>query len=281
LTAITTFLERAVAGTLAEAVDRALDLPRAADLDAGERVGDRHAEVVVAMHRPDRLVGIRDLATQIGQELTVELGDGVADRVGDVDRRRALGDDGLEDAVEELRIGAIAVLGRELDVAAEVARKPRRQPRLLEDLLARHAELFLHVQIARRQEDVDARRLAALQRLGGARDVAVVGARERADRRGADRLRDRLHRFEVAVRRRREAGLDDVDLEPLELAGDAELFVLGHRGAGRLLAVAQGRVEDDQAVGHGGLPVRAKTKRPAAFASGPLTRREYERSASP
>ena len=39
--------------------------------------------------------------------------------------------------------------------------------------------------------------------------------------------------------------------QPLELARDAELFVLGHRGAGRLLAVAQGGVEDDQAVGHG------------------------------
>src|SRR6185437_10103887 len=97
------FFERAVAGTLAETVDRALDLPRAADLDAGERVRDRHAEVVVAMHRPDRLVGIRDLATQVGDELAVQLGDGVADRVGYVDRRRTFGDDRLEDTVEELR----------------------------------------------------------------------------------------------------------------------------------------------------------------------------------
>jgi hypothetical protein len=175
-------LERAVARALAEAVDRALDLARAADLDAGERVGHCHAEVVVAVHRPDRLVGVRDLVAQVEQELAVQLGDGIADGVGDVDRRRALGDHRLEDAIEELRIGAVAVLGRELDVAAQVAREAHREPGLLEDLLARHAQLFLHVQVAGGEEDVDPRRLAALERIGGAADVAVVGARQRAHR---------------------------------------------------------------------------------------------------
>jgi hypothetical protein len=43
-------LERGVARALAEAVDRALDLPRAG-LDGGQRVGRRHAEVVVAVGR--------------------------------------------------------------------------------------------------------------------------------------------------------------------------------------------------------------------------------------
>ena len=51
-------LERGVAGALAEAVDRALDLPRPAD-DAAERVGDRQPEVVVAVGREDHLVGVR------------------------------------------------------------------------------------------------------------------------------------------------------------------------------------------------------------------------------
>ena len=45
----------------------------------------------------------------------------------------------------------------------------------------------------------------------------------------------------------REAGLDDVDLEPRELAGDLELLGGGQPGAGRLLAVAQGGVEDADA----------------------------------
>ena len=91
-------------------------------------------------------------------------------------------------------------------------------------------------------------RAAGCERLGGARDVAVVGARQRADGRFLDRRGDRADGLEVAGRGGGEAGLDHVHPQALELAGDAHLLVLGHRGAGRLLAVAQGGVENDQAV---------------------------------
>ncbi len=44
------FFERGVAGALADAVDGAFDLPRAA-AHAGQRIRHRHAEIVMAMHR--------------------------------------------------------------------------------------------------------------------------------------------------------------------------------------------------------------------------------------
>ena len=47
-------LERGVAGPLAETVDRALDLP-GAGRHAGQRVGDREPEVVVAVRRDDEV----------------------------------------------------------------------------------------------------------------------------------------------------------------------------------------------------------------------------------
>ena len=53
---------------------------------------------------------------------------------------------------------------------------------------------------------------------------------------------------EVAVRGDREARLDDVDAHGVEQFGDFDLLLVGHRGAGALLAVAQRRVEDDDAV---------------------------------
>ncbi len=43
-------------------------------------------------------------------------------------------------------------------------------------------------------------------------------------------------------------GLDDVDAHLVEQLGDFELFLERHRGAGALLAVAQRRVEDEDAV---------------------------------
>ena len=54
-------------------------------------------------------------------------------------------------------------------------------------------------------------------------------------------------------RRGREAGLDDVHLEARELARDLQLLRGGQAGAGRLLAVTQGGVED---------PDRARPRRP-------------------
>ena len=59
---------------------------------------------------------------------------------------------------------------------------------------------------------------------------------------------DRLHGFEVAVAGDREPGLDDVDPEARELLRDLELLADVERDAGRLLAVPQGRVEDQHLV---------------------------------
>ena len=56
--------------------------------------------------------------------------------------------------------------------------------------------------------------------------------------------RHRAHALEVAGRGAREAGLDDVDSEPLELLRDRRLLVRLQRDARRLLAVAQRRIED-------------------------------------
>ena len=53
--------------------------------------------------------------------------------------------------------------------------------------------------------------------------------------------------LEVVLGGDREAGLDDVDAELVERSGEAELLLVAEREAGGLLAVAEGRVEDDDA----------------------------------
>ena len=106
-------LERRVAGPLAEAVDRDLDLARAG-LDRGERVRRREPEVVVAVDA-DRRVAADEVDDAPDER--PELGrDRVADGVGDVDRRRAGLDDGLVDLEQEVDVGPRGVLGAELDL---------------------------------------------------------------------------------------------------------------------------------------------------------------------
>ena len=94
-------------------------------------------------------------------------------------------------------------------------------------------------------------RSADCERLGGAVDVLAGGARQAATVEFFTCLDDFADGFEIAVGGDREAGFDHVDAHLLEHRGDAQLLLEVHRGAGRLLAVAQGGVEDDDSVGVG------------------------------
>ena len=82
-----------------------------------------------------------------------------------------------------------------------------------------------------------------------ARRCPCCRAGEPADHGPFDLAGDRLHRFEVARGGDREAGLDHVHAQARELLRDLELLLRVERDARRLLAVAQGRVEDQYSVG--------------------------------
>src|SRR5207248_9895820 len=79
-------------------------------------------------------------------------------------------------------------------------------------------------------------------------DVPLLRSGERAHRRTVDLARDRPHRFEVARRGGGATGLDHVDPQTLQRAGDADLLVDVHARAGGLLSVAQRGVEHDDAI---------------------------------
>ena len=180
--------------------------------------------------------------------LAVFLGRGVADGVGHVDGGGAGFDGDAHHLDEEIAIGAGGVFGRKLDVVGKRAGQAHRLAAELERLRAADLQLVFEMQIARRQEDVDAGAVGKLQRAGGHLDVFSLGAGERSDARLADGLRDGGDGGEVALRGHGKAGLDDVHAQIFKGVGHGELFLRGHAAAGRLLAVAQGGVEKDYVV---------------------------------
>ena len=137
--------QRRIASALAKTVDRALHLTRTTNHDPRERICHRHAEVVVTMHGPHRLVGIRYALAQGPEHLTVEFGYGVTDGIGKVNRRSPLVDHRLEHTAQEIHVGTAAVLGTELHIIRKLPRETDCLPRLFIDLIRRHPQLFLHV----------------------------------------------------------------------------------------------------------------------------------------
>src|SRR5689334_14420596 len=105
--------------------------------------------------------------------------------------------------------------------------------------------------VAGGDEGVDARAGGLLDRLPGAVDIAWRGAGKRTDRRALDGAGDLSHGFKVAPGSDGKARLDHVDTQARELQGDLDLLLRVERDPGRLLAVAQGRIEDQYSVRFG------------------------------
>jgi hypothetical protein len=103
----------------------------------------------------------------------------------------------------------------------------------------------LEVNIGRGDEGMDAGRLGAAHRLRRPLDVPLVAARQAGDGRALDPGGDGADRLEVAGRGGREPRLHHVHPKRDQGVGDLQLLVGRQRGAGRLLAVAQRGVEDD------------------------------------
>ena len=190
-------LERAVAGPLADPVDRALDLPRAGQ-QPGVGVGDRQAEVVVAVDGQLDPAQLRHQLVEAVQVAGVLLRGRVPDRVGDVDHGRALGDRDRADLGRELDLRPGRVHRRELDVLAVGLRQRHGGLCLPLDVVAGALQLVLDVDVGGRDERVDPRALGVLDRPPGGVDIRLVGPREATDHRALDRARDRLNGLEVA-----------------------------------------------------------------------------------
>ena len=110
-----------------------LDLAGAA-FDAGEGVGDGHAEIVVAVRGEDDVFDAGDAGLTHAEDRCVLGGRGVADGVWDVDGGGAGLDGDGDHLEEEVGVGAGAVFGGELDVVDEAcgrggrSRRPGRGP---------------------------------------------------------------------------------------------------------------------------------------------------------
>src|SRR5918998_1673606 len=216
-------LEGGVPGPLAEAVHGDLDLARP-DLDAGQGVGDRHPEVVVAVDGEHPLGELRDPVFKLFEEPGELDGRRVADGVGDVDDVGPRLDRRRDDLGEVAYVGPGCVHRGELDVGAEVLGELDGLARALEDVLAVRAHLVLDVEVGGTYKGVDAGPLGPLDGLPRPSDVLFVDAGEARDAGALHLGGDAGYGLEVALRGDREARLYDVHLQAGELAGYLHLL---------------------------------------------------------
>ena len=252
-------LEGGVAGPLPDAVDGALQLPGAVE-SARQGVGGGQTQIVVTVRAKDDVVGTRDVIPKLLDDIAKFPRHVPSRRIGNVERRGARLDGGTEDAVQKVRIGPSGIFRAEFDiVAAQALGEFDGVDGNVHHLVGRLLELVVHVNLGRGDEGVDARPDGILDGIPRHGYVPLVGAGQAADyghvpivvHLVADRVGNLPDGVEVVGTGDGEAGLDDVDAQLGEVAGDLELLGRGQGGAGGLLAVAEGRVEDADVVGVG------------------------------
>src|SRR5579864_599203 len=91
---------------------------------------------------------------------------------------------------------------------------------------------------------MNARTSRVLQCLPGTFNIRAAGARQTRNNGPANNLSDRSHRFKIAVRGNRKSSLDDVDAQAIKLVRQAQLLLVIHAAARRLLSVAEGGIEN-------------------------------------
>ena len=237
-------LQGTVAGPLADAVDGAFHLA-GAGLHGGDGVGHRQPQVVVAVDRDDGLVDVPHVLLQVGDDVEVLEGDGVADRIRDVDRGGAGIDDRLDHLGQKRQPRPHGVLAGELHVGG-IGRGPLdRLDGRCQHLGRLHLQLVLHVDVGGGDKGVDAPLVPGiLQRLPGPVDILVAGAAQTGDLGSLDLLGHQLDRLEIAIGSDGKAGLDHVHVHLLELFCHPQFFFDIHAVAGGLLAVPQRGVKN-------------------------------------
>jgi len=154
------------------------------------------------------------------------------------------------DATQEIEIAAACVFGGELHVVGVAAGTLHRVAGTLEALVLADVQLVLQVNVRGGDDHVDARALGRPERLAAQIDVSFVAAGEGRDHGAPDFFRDRSNASQIAIGGSGESCLDHVDAEDIELPSEPQLFLSSHRVTGRLLAVAQRRIKNDNVSFH-------------------------------
>mmetsp|Transcript_15108 Transcript_15108/g.26319 ORF Transcript_15108/g.26319 Transcript_15108/m.26319 type:complete len:231 (-) Transcript_15108:157-849(-) len=111
-------LQRSIACTLPNPVNRALDLTNAI-LDCGQKVGDRHTEIIMPVHRDDDILNTFHVLPEITDELAHFVRRDEPNGIRDVQSRCACLNSALVHLEKKLRIRSGCIFGGKLDIVAE------------------------------------------------------------------------------------------------------------------------------------------------------------------
>src|SRR6266404_1470127 len=138
------FFKRGVPGAFADSVDGALDLPDSR-ANGCQRIGDRHAQVVVTMRAERYALWIAQVFTHFGEHRAIFFRNRVSHRIRQVQDCRAGMHGSTAHLAKKVDVGSSGVFGGEFDLADVLAAMAHQRGNGFKRLFAGHIELYAKV----------------------------------------------------------------------------------------------------------------------------------------
>ncbi len=244
--------QRGVARTFAQSVDRAFNLT-SSGFDRRQTVGHGQSQIVVTVSTDDRTIDIRHILSEIRNHSVVVTGCGITHRIRDIDCRGTGRNGAFHHFAQEVEFCASRVFRREFNVVAKLLCLLDRPHRAFDNLVLVHLQLEFPMDGTGGQEHVDSSLFGVNQRFLRPLNIVVQTAGQSADG-GPISISpcDFRDSFKVSGRSDRKSGFDHIHSQFHQRTSHLQLFAGVHAATGRLFAITQrGIKNDDPVTGHG------------------------------
>src|SRR6476660_7192585 len=242
-------------------------------MDGGEGISHSEAKIIVTMGAPNDPIAAGGALDQIRDQTAELRRNGVTGGIRNINHSGAGANDFSKDLNQELRITARRVFSRELDIIGVLLGLGHRFHSRFEHLLTVHLQLVFQLIIGSGTESVNSGVFRLLHRFQRALDISVLRARQTDHTWPAQFPGNFSHRLEIAVRRCGKPGFNDIDTKLFQLPSDYDFLFRRHTRARRLIAIAQGSIENLYSIllsSRVDPLARLETKTPAAEPTGVL-----------
>jgi hypothetical protein len=162
----------------------------------------------------------------------------ITDRVRNVYDRGAGIDDRIEYRAQVIDFSPPGIFRRKLHFVAKLSSALDSIDRNVESFASRLIEFVFQVNVTGSKKGVDARSSGVFERLPAAIDIGGQRTGKAGYGNRSNLGRDKFHRLEISFGRDGKAGLNNVDLKPLELARHLQFLFYIHAETGSLLSIS-------------------------------------------
>ena len=238
-----------IARPLPDTVDGDFRLPRPCPY-ARKSICGGQTQIVVAVNAQDRFMDVGCVGPHIRNQLKELFGNRVSHCIRQIYGRSPCLNDGLKDLAQKIPVASGSVFCRKFNVIRKGPGIFYCLHRFPDDLVAGHLQFVFQVDVGCGDKGVDSRFCRFPDCSPGLIDIALCSPGKGGNLHISNFFGNHLDGFKITWRGCRKPGFHHIHPQFFQLYGQTHLFRAVHAGAGRLLAIPEGRIKNNHSIFH-------------------------------